>query len=68
MKSALAIVAFRHGTQRQGITALLETALTALDDSGNHSVAVHVSMALARMEAQEPNLLSGVLSQITDFG
>ena len=51
MKSALAIVAFRHATHRQGITALLETALRALDESGDHLVAAHVSMALARMLA-----------------
>ncbi len=68
MKSALAIVAFRHATQQQGITALLETALTALDDSGNLPVAAHVSMALALLESQDPCLALDAMLQISDFG
>lgn len=68
MKSALAIVAFRHATQQQGITALLETALTALDDSGNRIVAAHVSMALALMDSQNPCLWSDTMPHIDDYG
>lgn len=68
MKSALAIVAFRHATQQQGITALLETALSALDDAGNQVVAAHVSMALALLDSQNPCLVSDTLPPICDFG
>ena len=68
MKSALAIVAFRHATQHQGIVALLETALTALDDLGNHVVAAHVSMALARLESPKCTTPRDDFPQISDFG
>ena len=68
MKSALAIVAFRHATQQQGITALLETALSALDASGNQIVAAHVCMALALLDRQNPCLWSDTIPPISDFG
>lgn len=68
MKSALAIVAFKHATQHQGIVALLETALTALDDSENHVVAAYVSMALALLESQDLARRSVDSPQVDDFG
>lgn len=68
MKSALAIVAFSRATKHQGIKALLETALAALDDSGNHLVAAHVDLALAVMDRQSSAPLIDDSVQIRDFG
>lgn len=68
MKSALAIVAFRHATQHEGIIALLETALSALDSSGNRVVAAHVTMALDLLDLQSPTPLESGSAQISSFG
>ncbi len=46
MKSALEIVAFSYGCELTGSIALLETALRALDRSGQHLAAAYVDMAL----------------------
>lgn len=46
MKSALRIVAFSNHTNREGIIALLEVALEALDREQEHLPAIYVAAAL----------------------
>ncbi len=46
MRSALQIVAFSNSTKFNGIIALLETALEALDETGQFRAAAYVDMAL----------------------
>lgn len=46
MRSALKIIAFSNSTKFDGIVALLETALEALDDTGQFRAAAYVDMAL----------------------
>jgi hypothetical protein len=49
MKTALEIVAFANRNEIEGTVALLETALAALDRSGNHLCAALVDLALSRL-------------------
>lgn len=49
MNTALEIVAFANRSEIEGTVALLETALTALDRSGNHLCAALVDLALSRL-------------------
>ena len=62
MRSALKIIAFSNSTKFDGIVALLETALEALDDTGQFRAAAYVDMALnAYVSPPFPvNPLSGV--------
>ena len=53
MRSALAIVAFSQGNKSEGVTALLEVALTALDEEGLSTIAVYVDMALALLKTDK---------------
>ncbi|MBU6268619.1 MAG: hypothetical protein KGN34_13820 [Sphingomonadales bacterium] len=46
MKSALKLIAFTHVDPDDGIAALLELALAALDESGSHLAAAYVDLAL----------------------
>lgn len=52
MRSALEIVAFTQGNKPEGIIALLEVALQALDEEGMSSIAIHVDLALATLRVQ----------------
>jgi hypothetical protein len=67
MKFALMLVAFSHTERSQGIVALLETALDALDEDQEHFVAACVSAALDHYCAKiarnggAPPAASGVL-------
>lgn len=51
MQSALEIVAFAQGRKSEGIAALLQVALRALDEEDMPSIAVHIDMALALLKA-----------------
>jgi len=46
MKSALKVIAFTHADPDDGIAALLEVALAALDNAGAHLAAAYVDLAL----------------------
>ena len=67
MKSALKIVAFSNVTRSEGIIALLETALRALDDEKSYLSAACVSAALdhyyAKLAGQAglPSAMTGSL-------
>ena len=47
MRSALEIVAFSQGAKAEGVLALLDVALKALDEEGLAMVAIHVDQARA---------------------
>jgi hypothetical protein len=46
VRSALKIVAFSNGTKFDGIIALLETALAALDEENCREAAAYIDMAI----------------------
>lgn len=60
MKSALALVAFSKGSELQGVIALLETAIEALDRAGRILPAIYVDQALNLLRADAAGDFEGV--------
>lgn len=67
MKSALNIVAFANSSQAEGIRALLETALAALDKTDHTLAAAYVDMAL-HLITVETERHTSEFSDLTEFG
>lgn len=68
MRSALNIVAFANVSKDEGIVALLETALAAIDTTGQNLAGAYVEIALQLLLNQADELAADTFSSITELG
>lgn len=68
VRSALNIVAFANASKDEGIVALLETALTAIDTTDQNLAGAYVQMALQVLLHQADELSADTFSGITECG
>lgn len=68
MKSALNIVAFAKASKEEGITALLETALAALDTTDLRLATIYVDLALHHIMAESKATSADDGLEISEFG